>query len=395
MSGGSGEPAPLDLFFVAGETSGDELGAGLIAALREARPGLVARGVGGPAMAAQGLASLFPISDIAVMGILPVVARLPTILARIAATVEAIVARPPDALVIIDSPDFTHRVAQRVRKRLPRLPIIDYVSPTVWAWRPGRAKKMRPYVDRLLALLPFEPAAHKRLGGPECVYVGHPLIQRLNLLRPSDDEARARANETAPTIVVLPGSRRLEIGYLLETFGETIARVAKDYPDAEFVLPAVAHLEADIRARVANWPVRVRVTTGEAEKYAAFRRARAALAASGTVTLELALSGVPAVIGYKLSKIEELILRRLIIAPSFILTNVILGENAVPGFIQDECNPDQLSTTLLSLIREGEARSAQLGALSRLDDIMRPAGGQTPSGRAAEVVMDVVDQIGR
>ena len=184
----------LRVALVAGEHSGDQLGYKLMHALREARGGDVAfSGVGGEAMEAEGLKSLFPISDIAVMGVLPVLARLPSLIARIRETAAAIVAARPDALVIIDSPDFTHRVARRVRKALPALPIVDYVSPSVWAWRPGRAKAMRAYVDCVLALLPFEPEAYRRLKGPACVYVGHPLIERLDALRPSAEEARRRA----------------------------------------------------------------------------------------------------------------------------------------------------------------------------------------------------------
>ena len=183
---------PWRIALVAGEVSGDQLGFKLMRALREANPGVAFMGVGGDAMTAEGLSSLFPMSDIAVMGILPVLARLPTLLARIRATADAIIAARPDALVIIDSPDFTHRVARRVRAALPGLPVVDYVSPTVWAWRPGRARKMRGYVDTVLALLPFEPEAHRRLGGPDCVYVGHPLIERLSELRPDAGEARRR-----------------------------------------------------------------------------------------------------------------------------------------------------------------------------------------------------------
>ena len=211
------ERAPR-VWLVAGEKSGDELGARLMAALREATAGKIElSGVGGEAMEAAGLASLFPMTDIAVMGIFPVIARLPTLLRRIRETAGAIVAARPDVLVIIDSPDFTHRVARRVRALLPDLPIVDYVSPTVWAWRPGRARAMRGYVDHVLALLPFEPDAHRRLGGPPCTYVGHPLVERLGDLRPDAVEARAR-DAGPPCVVVLPGSRRSEIAALLATY---------------------------------------------------------------------------------------------------------------------------------------------------------------------------------
>ncbi len=195
---------------VAGEHSGDQLGQKLMQALSEAYAGEVAFfGVGGEAMEVAGLESLFPISDIAVMGILPVLARLPKLMARIRETAEAVVAARPDALVIIDSPDFTHRVARRVRAALPNLPIVDYVSPSVWAWRPGRARAMLPYVDCVLALLPFEPEAYRRLSGPRCVYVGHPLIERLGTLRPNVDEARRRASSPpSSSCCPAPAARR-------------------------------------------------------------------------------------------------------------------------------------------------------------------------------------------
>ena len=379
---------PLDVFIVAGESSGDQLGAALMREISGARPNARFRGVGGPAMTGQGLASLFPMSDIAVMGFVPVLKRLPTVLARIRATAEAVLARPPDVLAIIDSPDFTHRVARRARAKNPAIPIVDYVSPTVWAWRPGRARKMRAYVDTLLAVLPFEPETHRKLGGPPCVYVGHPLMERLGELRPQTaDEFSARDNAAAPTILVMPGSRRSEIGRMLAAFGGAVALVAREYPKAEFVLPTVPHLEAEARAGVASWPVAARVVVGDAEKFAAFRRARAALAKSGTLTLELALAGVPAVVGYKVPKLEEWIVKSLTDLREFVLPNLILGEKAVPGFLQEACNPQQLSRTLLPLLRDGPERAAQLAALARLDAIMRLPDGETPASRAAAIVI--------
>ncbi len=239
----------LDVFLVAGEESGDQLGFKLMRALREATGGAVAfRGVGGHAMEREGLKSIFPMTDVAVMGFVPVIKKLPTILARIRTTADAVIAAPPDVLVIIDSPDFTHRVARRVRKRLPDLPVVNYVSPTVWAWRPGRAPKMRAYVDHLLALLPFEPEAHRRLGGPVCTYVGHPLIERIGEMRPPADDPDLR-NASPPTLLVLPGSRRSEIERLSEDFGGAVARAVERCGPLDVVLPAVAHLEGLIRRR--------------------------------------------------------------------------------------------------------------------------------------------------
>lgn len=224
-------------------------------ALQRRTAGAVAfSGVGGSRMAERGLASLFPLHDIAVMGFGPVIARLPTIVRRVYATVAAAVAADPDVVVIIDSPDFTHQVAKRIRKARPDLPIVDYVSPTVWVWRPGRAAKMAAYVDHLLAILPFEPAVHRQLGGPPTTYVGHPLVDRPELLRPAPGE-RPPLGEGLPTLLVLPGSRGGEIGRLLDVFGATIARLKADGHRFRLVLPAVGHLVARIREGTAGWAV--------------------------------------------------------------------------------------------------------------------------------------------
>jgi len=379
----------LRIAIVAGEHSGDQLGFKTMRALTAATRGAVEFvGVGGEAMEAEGLRSLFPLSDIAVMGILPVLAKLPTLLARIRHTARAIVAARPDGLVIIDSPDFTHRVARRVRQSLPDLPVIDYVSPSVWAWRPGRARKMRGYVDRVLALLPFEPAAHLRLGGPACDYVGHPLIERLSELRPDSGEA-ARRLADPPRIVVLPGSRRSEIARLSDDFGAALALVGARIGALDIALPTLPHLEAEIRQRVAAWPIAPRVVVGEAPKFTAFRTARAALAASGTVTLELALAGVPMVGAYKVSLIEEQ-LKYIVKVPSILLPNLILGERAIPEILQRECTPENLAAALIPLIEDTPQRDAQISALQRLDALMRLPDGEAPSARAARLILQTI-----
>ena len=379
----------MRIALVAGEHSGDQLGFKLMRALRAGWAGPVSfLGVGGPRMEAEGLASLFPMADIAVMGFVPVIRRLPAILRRIRQTAEVIVAADPDVLVIIDSPDFTHRVAKRVRRMRPRLPVIDYVSPTVWAWRPGRAKAMRAYVDHVLALLPFEPAAHRRLDGPPCTYVGHPLIERLDELRPNPSEEDRRV-ASPPLVVVLPGSRRAEIRRLTADFGAALAQVVARVGPIEVVLPAVAHLEAEIRARVASWSIAPRIVLGEAAKLDAFRRASAALAASGTVTLELALAGVPMVVAYKVAPFETW-LKYVVKVPSIVLPNLILERNAIPEFLQEGCTPDRLAGALAELLRSGPARKAQADALATLDARMLIGADETPSGRAARIVLDHV-----
>ncbi|MFZ4788256.1 MAG: lipid-A-disaccharide synthase, partial [Beijerinckiaceae bacterium] len=316
-------------------------------------------------------------------GILPVLARLPLVLRRIRETADFIIKSKPDALVIIDSPDFTHRVAKRVRKARPEIPIINDVSPTVWAWRPARAAKMRAYVDHVLALLPFEPEAHQRLGGPPCTYIGHPLIERLAELRPNAPEAQRRA-ATPPIVLVLPGSRRGEIARLLGPFGEAVALLSKQSAEPiDFVLPAVSHLESTIREAIQDWPVKPRLVLGEADKYAAFRTARCALAASGTVTLELALAGVPQVVGYRVSVLEAQ-LRYLIQVSTIVLPNLILGHNAVPEFLQDDCNGPSLARALLPLLTDTPQREAQLAATRALDQ--RMAVAVPPSTGAARII---------
>jgi lipid-A-disaccharide synthase len=380
----------LRVALVAGEPSGDQLGFKLMRALSEqAVGGVEFLGVGGDAMAAEGLKSLFPLSDVAVMGVLPVIKRLPSLLDRIRCAAAAIVSARPDALVIVDSPDFTHRVARRVRRALPDLPVIDYVSPSVWAWRPGRAQAMRAYVDCVLALLPFEPEAHARLGGPRCVYVGHPLVERLAELRPSADEARRRA-ASPPLVLALPGSRRSVIARLMADFGAAIAAAEREAGPFEVVLPTLPHVESDVRALAGRWPRPPRVVVGEQEKFAAFRNARAALAASGTVTLELALAGAPLVGAYKVSGVEAL-LRPLVTLPfSVLLPNLVLGEPAIPEFLQGDCQPQALATALAALVLDGPARSAQLAALAKLDARMRLADGRAPSAHAAAAVLETI-----
>ncbi|MEW6257968.1 MAG: lipid-A-disaccharide synthase [Pseudomonadota bacterium] len=376
---------PLTIFLVAGEESGDQLGGALMEGLVRLAPVDVRfLGVGGRRMAASGLTSLFPMDDLTAIGFGQVIGKLPLILRRLSETVDAIIAARPDLLVLVDAPDFTHRVAARVRRRLPDLPILKYVSPTVWAWRPGRARAMRPHFDRLLALLPFEPEVHQRLGGPPTLYVGHPLLERLTDLRPSETE-RARRAVQPYRILVLPGSRRSEIDRLGEVFGKALGLIA-DLRAVEFVLPTLPHRLEQVDEVVRNWPVRVRIVTTDAEKYAAFRTARAALAASGTVTLELALAGVPTVAAYRVAGWEALIAPYVLTIPSVILPNLVLGENAVPEFLQHDCTPEKLAAAVETILPDSSERRAQLAAFERLDAIFG-IDGEPPSLRAASAVL--------
>jgi lipid-A-disaccharide synthase len=375
------------IFLVAGEESGDRLGAALIAALRERTGGQVRfSAVGGEHMAAQGVSSLFPLGDLAIVGFTAIPPKLPLIMRRIREAADAVAAENPDVLVIIDSPDFTHRVARRVRKRAPGIPVVDYVCPSVWAWRPGRAKAMRAYVDHVLCLLPFEPDALKRLDGPPGTYVGHPLIERVDELRPNAAEAERRTSNP-PVLLVLPGSRGGEIHRLGAVFGAAAGMVGAKFGELEVVVPAVPRLAEAVRAAVRKWPVSARVVVEPTEKLAAFRIARAALSKSGTSTLELALAGIPMVTAYKVSAPEAVAARLLIKVESVILANLVLGERVVPEFLQRDCTPERLAAAVLPLLSETPERRRQIDAFRRLNALMAVGKG-LPSSHAAAVVLD-------
>ncbi|MEA2830826.1 MAG: lipid-A-disaccharide synthase [Bradyrhizobium sp.] len=374
------------IFLIATEESGDRLGAHLMKVLRQ-RLGDAVRfeGIGGQAMAREGLVSLFPIEELSIIGLAEVVKQLPKILRLIRGTAAAVTQVSPDILVIIDSPDFTHRVAKRVRARDPSIPIVHYVSPTVWAWRPGRARAMRAYVDHVLALLPFEPDEYRRLRGPPCSYVGHPLTEQIGLLRPGVEEQKRR-DEAPPVLLVLPGSRRSEVRHHMAVFGATLGQLAAEGVAFELILPTMPHLQDAVAEAVKSWKVVPRIVTGEQEKRAAFRIARAALAKSGTVTLELALAGVPMVAAYRRSAVEAWILLRAIDVKSVILANLVVGENVVPEFLQQECSPERLVPALRELLADSPLRRRQVDAFARLDAIMS-TGTQSPSVRAADIVL--------
>lgn len=378
-------PCDARIFLVAAEESGDRLGASLMRELRNALgQGVTFSGVGGRAMAREGLATLFPIDELSIVGFASIPRKLPMILRRIRQTSDSVLAATPDLLVIIDSPDFTQRVARRVRARNPSIRIVDYVSPSVWAWRPGRARAMRAYVDHLLALLPFEPEVHRRLGGPPCSYVGHPLLEHLDILRPNAAERERRERDAV--LVVLPGSRGSEIRHHMRVFGETLSHLRNLGVRFEPVLPTLPHLADLVRELSAGWQVQPRIVLGDDERRAAFRAARVALAKSGTVTLELALAGVPMAAAYRVSAWEAFIARRVIQVPSVILANLVLGENIIPEFLQADCTAARLAPALRDLMRDGNVRQQQLDAFARLEQIMS-TGDRSPSQRAADAVI--------
>lgn len=380
------QPVPLKVFLVAAEESGDQLGAALMRALRQRTKGRIEfAGVGGHDMTAEGLASLYPIGDLSIIGFSAIPRRLAMIVQRLRATVRAALAMRPDVLVIVDSPDFTHQVARFVHLANAAIPIIDYVAPSVWAWRSWRARSMRRYISHVLALLPFEPAIYRKLGGPPCTYVGHPVAERIGNLRPDADEAQRRRADPA-VLLVLPGSRHGEIHRLLPIFADAVVRINAQVGPLDIVLPTIPHLLDEVTAATAAWPARPRIVVNAGDKEAAFRVARVALAKSGTVTLELALAGIPMVAAYKVTAAEAWVARRMVRVPSAILANLVIGENVVPEFIQEECTAERVAAALVPLIADTPERQRQLAAFSRLDMIME-ISGEDPGLRAAEIVI--------
>jgi len=398
MNGAVAGPRPLRLFLVAGEPSGDVLGAKLMSALARRHPaGIHFAGVGGPHMEREGLVSLVPIADVAVMGAVAIARALPRLLRLVRQTVAAALAFEPDAVVIIDSPEFTHPIARRIRKRQPRLPILDYVSPSVWAWRPGRARRMRAYIDHVLALLPFEPDAHRRLGGPPCTYVGHPLIEQIDRMRSVDPAPlieRLGLSRHRPVLVVLPGSRRSEVGLLMGPFGGALEELVRRDRLPQVVVPCLPAVRRLVDKHLKRWPLIPHVVEEEDDKLRAFRLARAALTASGTVTLELGLAGTPMVVAYRVDWLAAPFLRRMITAPSIVLPNLVLGRNVFPEFIQERCTPALLADAVCELMAEGPARAAQCAALGRLAPELA-LSAFTPSDAAAEIVLRFAERARR
>jgi lipid-A-disaccharide synthase len=387
----------LRLFLVAGEASGDRLGAALIRGLREITDAEIElHGIGGPLMEAEGLRSLFPMEELSVMGLTEILPRLRSLLRRASETTEAVLRVKPDALITIDSPEFCLRVAGRVKAADPRIPTIHYVAPTVWAWRPKRARKMARSIDHVLALFPFEPP-YMEAEGMGCDFVGHPVTTEPVA---SDAEVAAfrAAHEIAPDaalILVLPGSRRSEVARLEPVFRQALDRVLDTHPDARLVLPTTPNVAAEVTERVARWsrPPIVLDPRGrddaQAEKRAAFRAAHVALAASGTVSLELAAAGTPMVVAYDMSWLSRRIIGALLRVDTVTLVNLVSDTRAVPEFLGPDCRPAPIAEALTRLLTDAAARSAQLDAM---DATMRMLGrGQEPPGRrAARAVLEAM-----
>jgi lipid-A-disaccharide synthase len=387
VSTSSGETAPL-LFLIAGEPSGDGLGGRLMAALKVLCRGHVHfAGIGGSRMSEQGLSSLFPMSELSVMGLAEVLPHLPRLSRRLGQTVAEIGRRRPAAVITIDSPGFNFRVAKRLKGA--GIPLIHYVAPSVWAWRPGRAREVAGFLDHLLALLPFEPP-YFEAEGLSCTFVGHPVVES-GADRGDGGAFRRHHGITAddPVICVLPGSRRGETARLLPVFGATLGLLKRARPRLRAVVPTVAGVAGDVSRAARKWPVPALVVDGESEKFDGFAASNAALAASGTVALELALARVPAVIAYRVNPLTAWLVRRLIRVPYANLVNIVLERQVVPEFIQGDCRPQLLAPAVEGLLGDGGAAQTEAAAeaLRRIGH-----GGPSPSERAARAVLDAVSR---
>ena len=376
------------IMLVAGEPSGDLLGARLMAALRRAAPqSLDFIGVGGSAMAGEGLPSILPMSDLSVMGVTEVVPRIPRLLGHIRRTAAFARRERPLAIVTIDAPGFNFRLARRLRGT--GIPIIHYVAPTVWAWRPGRAQAIAPLFEHLLALLPFEPPYFDAVG-LDCTFVGHPVVeQRLEEGAGSAFRIRHGIAPDARVLAVLPGSRHSETSRLLEPFGAAVRTIADQVSGLRIVVPTLAHVADDVSNAASGWPGQPIISVDEAEKLSAFQASDAALAASGTVSLELALAGVPMLVAYRVSGLTTLIAKRLVRTEYVNLINLVQGRLVIPEILHGECTPQRLAAATLRLLNDKGAAAEQIAA-SRDAMAALGLGGDSPSDRAARVVLDVM-----
>ncbi|NUB43374.1 lipid-A-disaccharide synthase [Fertoebacter nigrum] len=371
----------MKLFLIAGEPSGDRLGAALMAGLKALAPGVTFAGVGGPLMQAEGLASLFPMEELSVMGIAEILPKYRHLKRRIAETAAAALAAEPATLITIDSPDFCLRVARIVKAARPGLRTIHYVAPSVWAWRPGRAAKMAQVIDHVLALLPFEPP-YMTAAGMTCDFVGHPVVAEP--LAPAADVAALHATlGPGPVLLALPGSRRGEVARLAPVIGATLGLLLPRHPGLRVLLPTVRGVAGLVRERVADWPVAPQIIETAAEKRAAFGAADVALAASGTVSLELAAAGVPMVIAYDMHPLTLWLMRRAALVDTVTLVNLVSETRVVPEFLGRDCRAERIAPALEALLAGAKGQRAAMAlTMQRLGQ-----GGEAPGLRAARSVL--------
>ncbi|WP_019223757.1 lipid-A-disaccharide synthase [Bartonella rattaustraliani] len=388
----------LKIAVVAGEESGDLLGADLISCLaQQTGCNIHLIGVGGRHLKALGLESFFDSHDIALIGLGAVLKKLPSLLRHIRNLSKFLAQEQPDCLILIDSPDFTHRVAKKVRALAPSIPIVKYVAPTVWAWRPERAKAMHKFVDHVLAIFPFEEKVMKDLGGPATTYVGHRLLTYPPLLTVQSEKKRLLGKKdfslkhaSSPTLVILPGSRNSEIRSLMPIFREAVKILAQQIPHLHIILPTLPHLENEIRDFVQGWTSKVEIVVGEEEKWRAFTEADVALAALGTVSLELALAKIPMVLCYKLDFFSKFFLFPKITLWTAALPNIISDKAIVPEYFNEFLRPGMLARQIEQLLYNPLLRQAQLEAFEVVKQKMKTT---MPSGVvAAQTIINILKE---
>jgi lipid-A-disaccharide synthase len=379
------------IFIIAGESSGDLLGANLMHALKELNPDIEFIGVGGAAMQEEGLQSLFPMEELSIMGIFEVLPNLVHILARMRQTVKAVIACKPQALITIDSPDFCFRVARKVKKKTKDIPCIHYVAPSVWAWRAGRAKKIARFLDHLLTLLPFEPPYFEK-HGLGATFVGHPIVERMSQRGDGASFRRKhRLKPAQPILCLLPGSRMTELDHLLKIFSKTSKMILHARHNTAIVIPTLPHLKPHIEKFFVGRGLNPIITDNVAEKFDVFAASTVALAASGTVTLELALCDTPHIVAYKMGPLSAWIAKKIVRTRWVNLINILLQRPAVPEFLQENCEPKQMSQALLKLMDEKDARTAQLTAFREALIQLGLGDPETPGQKAATAVMRVIN----
>jgi len=375
------------IWLLAGEASGDVLGARLIQALRARRPDLLFTGIGGPRMEEQGLSSLFPMRDLAVMGLAEILPRLRSLNRRLSEATADITTRRPDLVVTIDSPGFALRLLARIKPL--GLKRIHYVGPQVWAWREHRVRHYPGLWDRLLCLLPFEVAFFERHGIP-AIFVGHPVLQSG---ADQGDAARFRARHTippgTPILILMPGSRRTEAPRLLPVFGRAVALLRHDFPTLIPVIPSSAAVAEIVASHVRTWPVQPLILTDLDDKHDAYAAAGAALTKSGTSTLELALARIPMAVTYRMNPITAAVVSRLIRVPHVAMVNLLAGREIVPELLQADCTPAKLAATVRTLLLEPDAADTQRAAFGAvMASLAAPQG--TPADAAATAVLDLL-----
>ena len=376
----------MKLFMIAGELSGDRLGGDLMAGLRDQDTNLEFSGVGGPSMIENGLTSLFNMNDLSVMGLAEVLPKIPKLLWRVRQTARAIIAQKPDALITIDSPDFCFRVVAMVKRALPDIPVIHYVAPSVWAWRPERAVKMAKHVDHVLALLPFEPP-YMIEAGMSCDFVGHPAAFDPPKKATNIVEMKRALGARGAVVTLLPGSRRGEIKRMMPIFELAVERILSQMPDTQFILPVASSVSRQVERAARRWaqPPKLLlpstdVAATEARKLAAYAISDLALATSGTVALELAAADCPMVVAYQANAATTKMVKKMALIDSANLINIVTDSKAVPEFLFENCTPDQISGAVLTLLTDKKAQSDQRKALSQT---MKALGRGDPKMKTA------------